>query len=183
MNGILYLQPITDVRITGSALAQLAWIRQLVGDGNLKNVIMVTTFWDTIDSTRGDLREHELKEEFWKPLLERGARAARSKGDRTSELKLIDLVLETQTTILDLQRELVDEKRKLSETTAGKEIKKDGTAARIRQLEDRAAGVRHHIETIAMKGDDLTDLDREELRELEQMYKYLTEKAESLKQT
>lgn len=121
-------------------------MRQLVGDGNLKNVIMVTTFWDIIDANVGKSREDELKNSFWKPLLDRGARVARCKGGRTSELALIDMVLKTQTTILDLQRELVDEKRKLSETTAGKEVK-IRTAARIRRLEQQAAEVRDEIST------------------------------------
>jgi hypothetical protein len=167
VNGILYLHPLTGSRITGSALRQLAWMRKLVGDNSLKNVILVTTFWDAVSSEIGRRRESQLATDFWKPLVDRGARMARSAGDTASNLKLVDMVLTTQKTILDLQRELVDEKRTLLETTAGEDIVADIKLEKAK-LERRVTELRDSIKGIEAKGEGQSDLDREELEEIRQ---------------
>jgi hypothetical protein len=50
--------------------------QKLCGDDALKNVILVTTMWSQVDVDVGRKREDELHQssEFWKPLIELGAR-------------------------------------------------------------------------------------------------------------
>src|SRR5262249_21332236 len=63
----------------------------------------------------------ELASVYWEPLIKRGARMARSNDSKSARV-IVDMVLTTQKTVLDLQKELVDEKRALLKTTAGEDI-------------------------------------------------------------
>ena len=98
-------------------------MRKLCGDRSLKNAVLVTTFWDAVwDPERAIAREEELKNEYWRPLMRHGAVVARHNIKKPSSVDLVKLVLKTQKTILDLQRELVDEKRTLLETSIGRDL-------------------------------------------------------------
>ncbi len=46
--GVVFLQPITDVRFKGSALEVLSLFRELIGDDALGNVVLATTQWSRV---------------------------------------------------------------------------------------------------------------------------------------
>ncbi|KAN0095155.1 P-loop containing nucleoside triphosphate hydrolase protein [Hyaloscypha variabilis] len=167
VNGILYLYPITNTRVTGSILEGLAMMRRLVGENSLKNVILVTTFWDKLRSVdeSGLERERQLREKFWEPLIYHGARIARSCNNRESALNLVNMVLISQRTILDLQRELVDEKRALLDTAAGKKMA-EGVFERMVSVERRHEFVRSEILDIESKLSTQDEYDKRLLRDL-----------------
>jgi hypothetical protein len=98
-------------------------MRKLCGDTSLKNVVLVSTFWDAVWNYRAAIaREEELKTQFWRPFIQHGAIVARHSMKDSSSADLVKLVLKNQKTILDLQRELVDEKRTLLDTTIGRDL-------------------------------------------------------------
>jgi len=121
VNGIFYLQRVIDNRMTGSSIRQLGLMRNLVGDAGLKNVVLITTFWGKSDEKRGKAIVRDLVTSFWGPLLGHGARVFDYKSKKLTG-DLIRSVLTSQRTILDLQRELVDERRTLLQTTAGRGV-------------------------------------------------------------
>ncbi|KAK3391789.1 P-loop containing nucleoside triphosphate hydrolase protein [Sordaria brevicollis] len=125
LKGIIYLQPIYETRMKGSARKYFDMFRLLCGDQALKNVMLVTTRWDTVGQAPGQMgdalrREQELLDNWWKPMLKQGASAAQFKGTRGSaEAMVLELVRDRDEVVLDVQRELVDGHKEVGETTVG----------------------------------------------------------------
>jgi hypothetical protein len=62
---------------------------ELCGSYNLKNVILVSTKWDTIDPNVGARREQQLAGEYWADLLGCGAQMARHYNTTKSALAIL----------------------------------------------------------------------------------------------
>jgi hypothetical protein len=110
----------------GSSLKSLDIFASLVGPDSFHNILLVTTMWDLLqDPSLGESREEELRENFWKSLIEKGSITARSLGDRQSALAIIKRVAfdrrtgSTSGVPLAIQKEIVDEHRTLYATSAG----------------------------------------------------------------
>ncbi|KAF9450922.1 hypothetical protein P691DRAFT_757794 [Macrolepiota fuliginosa MF-IS2] len=126
LTGLIYLHRITDNRMAGSPLKNLRMFGELCGDVAMNQVILVSTMWEKMRADIGAGREAELKDKFWKPLIERGSGVARlEKSDSTEEAwsiveKLIKQKEEREAVLL--QEELVELGIKLNETQAGKTL-------------------------------------------------------------
>ncbi|WXC58553.1 hypothetical protein SNK03_004454 [Fusarium graminearum] len=70
LNGILYLHRISDPRMQGSGKLSISLLRKLCSKDAFKNVVLVTTMWELVETDIGDRREKELEEteEFWGSL-------------------------------------------------------------------------------------------------------------------
>ncbi|PKS07357.1 hypothetical protein jhhlp_005959 [Lomentospora prolificans] len=119
LSGIIYLHSISHKKMEGSSRMSLLMFRKLVGDAALGNVILATTQWADVPEADGAKREDELMAKFWKPLVDEGARSVRYKGDHDSAVEIMKMVLAEPRVVLDIQRELVDERKPLLETAAG----------------------------------------------------------------
>jgi hypothetical protein len=119
LKGVIYLHNITQTRITGSALRQLELFRRMCGDENLKHVLLVTTQWNEHFTSRWEDHEDQLRDEYWADMILKGAKCMRFEGTHASAASCISQLLGEQRAVLALQREIVDEKRKLSDTVAG----------------------------------------------------------------
>ena len=129
LSGIVYLHPITSNRMRGSSLRSLDIFARLVGPDSFYNILLVTTMWDLLpDPSFGESREEELRENFWKSLIEKGSITARSSGDRQSALAIIKRVAfdqrmgSTSGVALAIQKEIVDEHKTLDATSAGEAL-------------------------------------------------------------
>ena len=99
--------------------------RKLCGDDTLKNVTIVTTMWGEVDSAKGTAREERLKtdEKFFKPAIDNDALLVRHDGTSDTARTIIrDVVQRNSAKPLCVQRELVTEGKKITETSAGKEL-------------------------------------------------------------
>jgi len=126
--GIIYLHRITDNRMAGTPHRNLRMFGELCGDQAVKKVVLVTTMWDKIqrDPGTGVRRENELFENYWKTMINYGASTARFSNTPDSAWKIVDLILKVhETEVLLLQEELVDLRRSLNETQAGKTLYSD----------------------------------------------------------
>ena len=129
--GIIYLHRITDIRMRGSNLRNLRMFGELCGDQAVKNVVLVTTMWDsgipvTDEPESIYQRERQLFDKYWKTMISHGASTARFLNSANSAWKIIELILKQhETEVLLLQEELVDLKRALKETQAGKTLYSD----------------------------------------------------------
>ena len=84
LTAIIYVQRITDSRVSGSILRNLAVMKRMIGIQNFPYLTLVTTMWDIIEPGLGDARESELRKDFWSDLIASGAKVARFRGDRES---------------------------------------------------------------------------------------------------
>ena len=98
--------------------------RKLCGDSALQNVVIVTNMWGEVTPEIGDRREQELKREddFFKPVLARGARMARHENTVPSAERIIRQILVNRPLPLRIQEELVKEHKNIPETGAGEEL-------------------------------------------------------------
>jgi hypothetical protein len=107
--------------MAGSTLRNLTMFESLCGKKNLKNVIFVTTMWDQVLEDVGKERERELRQNFFRPILERGAHMFAYDGRAESGWSIIDRFVDDRFATL-LQEELVDLKKELCETDAGRQL-------------------------------------------------------------
>ena len=133
--GIIYLHEISQDRITGTARKNLSLFKKLCGDGALQHVVLATTKWSRLaNANLGVEREKELKEIFWKNMLRHGSSVSRFDGTQGSAQKIVREILINRSTnvTLRIQEELVDLKKYLPQTDAGKTLYND-----LERLHDR----------------------------------------------
>ena len=63
--------------MTGTSRRNKDIFEMVCGSGALKNVILVTTLWDTIGMATRSLREEESRTDFWKSMITYGSQIAR----------------------------------------------------------------------------------------------------------
>lgn len=106
----------------------------------MKNVTIVTTMWNGVSREDGEARQNELatNELLYKPAVDDGARIVKHDGSLESAHNIIRRLLSTQSSTLDIQREMVENGKILVETRAGMDLK--GV------LEEKAADHRAELE-------------------------------------
>ena len=96
--------------------------RKLCGDDTLKNVVIVTNMWGEVGQAKGEMREAELKNKFFKPALDKGAQMLRHGNTVESAHNILRHIIQNHPLPLKIQRELVDEKKDIGETAAAQEV-------------------------------------------------------------
>ncbi|KAF9463767.1 P-loop containing nucleoside triphosphate hydrolase protein [Collybia nuda] len=125
LHGVIYLYRISDIRMGGVSRRSFTALRNLCGDDNLKNVVIVTNMWGLVKQEDGEARETELKTNptFFKVALERGAQIYRHDNTIASAEKIIRSVTKNHPRELSVQHEMVTLERALSDTTVGLQVK------------------------------------------------------------
>lgn len=124
--GVVFLQRITDIRFQGSAQNVLSLFRQLVGDEALGNVVLATTQWSRVnaeDMPTALSREQQLRDQYWRDMLSKKSMTTRFEGNKASAEGIIAQLIGKNHVVLQLQRELVDQKKSLGKTAAGSLLK------------------------------------------------------------
>ena len=102
--------------------------RELCGEKNMGNVVLATTMWDSVEQSRGEEREVELKtkDSFWRRLLRNGASISRHDKGMDSALHMIKLLVEKKhPAVFNIQTEMVDKHKRLDQTSAGRGVEAD----------------------------------------------------------
>lgn len=125
LTGIIYLHRIQDVRLGGAGMKNLRMFKKLCGESSLSSVVLATTFWSKVTAQEGEQREKELSETtaFWGNLIAHGSKVFRQDRDQESAEEIINYLVERRKDmVLDIQREMVTEKKTLEQTSAGGEV-------------------------------------------------------------
>jgi hypothetical protein len=98
--------------------------QQLCGDLALRNVVIATNMWGQVSQELGEAREHKLRtsDEFFKPALDKHARLLRHHNTAHSALSILRNIVNNRPEPMRIQRELVDERRHISQTVAALEL-------------------------------------------------------------
>lgn len=170
LNGIIYVHRISDARMSGSSMENLRIFRQLCGEDAMKNVVLATTFWDTLSAQKGEAREAQLITErrFWAPMVSKGSRVVRFSRERDVGLKILqDIAQEYGKTVLQAQEEIVAQGRGAQETSVARE-----TYARERkEMEEKVkAEKKRQKKAIRLKEKQMRkNLERKQARMLEEV--------------
>ncbi|KAG0694751.1 kinase-like domain-containing protein [Suillus ampliporus] len=118
LSGILFFHRITESRMRGTPLRNLSMFKKLCGTNALENVILTTTMWDGVPQDIELQREHQLKTQFWQEMILHGSRTARFTSSFDSAWEIVKPFGVTIPQPVQLQIEMVDEGRGLSQTSA-----------------------------------------------------------------
>ncbi|EDR00727.1 uncharacterized protein LACBIDRAFT_313185 [Laccaria bicolor S238N-H82] len=146
-SGILYLHNICDPRVGGSLQRNMTMFKKLCGPDPLKNVVVVTTFWDEIELDHGIELETELKtkDRFFKGLVEGESKFVRSGKFPLGEIpkgpeflppvSIVGELVALDPVFVEMQKELAEGKT-VEETSAGAELYKELQQLKLQQKRD-----------------------------------------------
>jgi hypothetical protein len=125
--GVIYIHRISDNRVGGIAARNFEMFRKLCGDGSLKNVIIVTNMWGDVTAESGKARERELANDdaFFKPVLRKGALMLPHFNTVESAHTIFRHILNNRPQALQIQQEIVDEHKDISQTAAGERLNRE----------------------------------------------------------
>lgn len=147
--GIVYLHRILDVRLGGAAMKNLRMFRALCGETSLEAVVLATTRWEKVDEDEGSDREQQLKtnSQMWQRMIQYGSKVMRQDNDAVSANAILQYLIKRRKPVtLDIQRELVDNKKDLNETSAGQELHAE-LERQKREYERQLAELRQEMAT------------------------------------
>ncbi|PVF96699.1 hypothetical protein CPB86DRAFT_708616 [Serendipita vermifera] len=130
LSGILYFHNIEDRKMRGISVRNHRLFRHLCGEDPMRSVIIVTNMWTpSVDESTGSQREQELRTEaeFFKYSIDAGASLMRHYNNTKTATDIIQTILsiEREREALKIQKEMVEERRRIDETSAANELKSD----------------------------------------------------------
>ena len=153
--------------------------RKLCGEQTLKNIVLMTNMWGRVTPQQGADREQQLKDDFFKAAIEKGAQLCRHTDTLESARAVLRMILEEQSAVLEIQRELIDEHKDIRQTGAGEELNREICMAVVKYGKD-IRELEEEMKRAAEEGDEES---REELegekrrlqREMEDLRKLMEE--------
>ncbi|CAN9290679.1 unnamed protein product [Alternaria alternata] len=168
IGGMIYVQRITDMRMSGSSLKSLRIFEKICGERNFRDVVVVTTMWGSLktnearDAAVMRMKMMEERPEFFGNLIRGGARMEKSQGDGQSGVRIVELLADRRkTVVLQLQHEMRGG-MKLEGTTAGRYL--EGELVHTRE---RYEAQKRELEECAEEVHDDDDLRSEFLEQIE----------------
>ncbi|KAJ3571774.1 hypothetical protein NP233_g3529 [Leucocoprinus birnbaumii] len=126
LNGLIYVQRISDPRFSGQSGRNLRMFRNLCGEGGYKNVVVLTTFWDKVtDIEEGKTREEQLKSKFFDELVQGGACFMQHDRSLKGAQDVLEHILTLDPTNIRIQEEIRVEGKSLEDTSAGSVHRKE----------------------------------------------------------
>ncbi|KAJ2928592.1 hypothetical protein H1R20_g8529, partial [Candolleomyces eurysporus] len=124
VTGLVYLHSVGQSRMTRSARLSYDLFHAICGENAFRKVVMATTQWDTtlLNPAAGEIREKDLKTKWWKEPLAQGALYKRIQEPEEDIKSAIEHLLKGHAVATRVQKELVDEDKRVVETEAGKKL-------------------------------------------------------------
>ncbi|KAJ2922057.1 hypothetical protein H1R20_g15031, partial [Candolleomyces eurysporus] len=128
LHGIIYVHRISDLRVGGLAKTNFGIFRGLCGDPFLRNVVIMTNMWSRLSTEmEGHRRVAELAslDDFFKPAMASGAVMMHHAKDTVDSARaVIRQILKNHPIALDIQKEIVDQHKDITQTGAGMALDK-----------------------------------------------------------
>ena len=177
--GVIYFHRISDERWRRSDTRSFGWLRRICGESTLRNVVLATNMWGNVDQEIGITREQQLVAEFVKPALDKGAQLRRHYDTTESAHQIIRTILDNRREALQVQRELVDEKREFDRTTVGEEITRE-VDEHIRKLERDIGELQTELVTVRGREKEARSQLETEIADLRREIEKLTNKSRNM---
>ena len=116
--GFIYVHEITQTRMFGAARENLETFKKICGDEALRNVVLGTTKWDQVKLEKGQQREQELENTYWKEMIQQGSVIMRVHTDSSSAWEIVNRILENDA--VDFVRFQERLQKTISDMEAGK---------------------------------------------------------------
>ncbi|KAI1376172.1 P-loop containing nucleoside triphosphate hydrolase protein [Hypoxylon crocopeplum] len=131
LNGVIFMQPITDPRVPNSERNRTRLFKKIIGDQFYGRVAIVTTMWDQVRESFGEQNERTRTSEnfVWGDMLVRGAQIFRFQNTQQSALEVVRHFTENPSMSAPaptlLQDELQAHEGRLRDTSAAKQFEID----------------------------------------------------------
>ena len=161
LSGLIYLHPISDNRLRGSALRNLFMFKKLCGPECLRGIVLATTMWGLVNPDDGVKRENQLRstDDFWGEMEKGGSRVMRHLRTKESAMAILGVIIHHRyPMLLKIQDEMINQGRGLEDTGAGIKVNEDLIEA------DR----KHKAELAALK-EDMKEADEASKREIAEL--------------
>lgn len=124
LNAVIYMFPITERKFTLASKKALEIFKGICGSDFMDNVVLTTTLWEVMrDEKTCEKRESQLTSNYWKPLMNNGAKYERYERNNVEDAHdLMFCVAHKAKLTCNLQRQAVDEGKPLSQTDAGRVV-------------------------------------------------------------
>ncbi|KIM56678.1 hypothetical protein SCLCIDRAFT_74254, partial [Scleroderma citrinum Foug A] len=93
LSAVLCFHPIIDNRVRWTSCDRLPLLHELCGNSPRSQFVLVTTMWDDVEEKVGMERLAELKENYWRPMIERGFRLFCYRNTSESAAELLHIVV------------------------------------------------------------------------------------------
>ena len=146
--------------------------RELCGESALGNVVLVTNMWKEDSQDTNEARERELSTIFFKQAVDKGAHMVRHLNTAESAHNIVRRIMGNRPVALRIQRQLVDERKGIADTAAGRAINQE-LGEQMRQHEAELKRVLDDVMQAAAEKDEVTreELEEETMRLQDQMEK------------
>jgi hypothetical protein len=101
-------------------------------------VVLCTTKWSDVKKEDGERRTKQLEKVYWKEMIEHGSTVLALEDSCQSAWMVVDLIIESnyeKIGALQIQKELVDDRKLIPDTEAGRELR-SGLKNLIKTLEE-----------------------------------------------
>ncbi|THH13490.1 hypothetical protein EUX98_g9718, partial [Antrodiella citrinella] len=166
ITGVIFLYRISDVRISDATRRNFRLCQKLCGDTNMENVVIATNMWGQVDPDVGAARELELaaKDTFFRPALLQGAQLVRHHYTLGSARNILQSLIDKPPATLQIQRELVLERKDITETVAGQELNQEQREL-VQPHRAQLAEIQRQMEIALAQKDAQSKLELEKLRD------------------
>ncbi|KAF8959512.1 P-loop containing nucleoside triphosphate hydrolase protein [Flammula alnicola] len=129
LGGVIYLHDISQPRMLGTTRRNLDIFQNLVGKKALNSIVLGTTKWGSVQPKTGLIREQDLQSTYWIDMVKAGSSVFRVAEGAQCARNIVNHILceiDKQvgvTRSLKIQQELVNMKKIIPETDAGKALK------------------------------------------------------------
>lgn len=188
---IVYLHRVTDDRMSGSSLKNLNMFKKLCGEEAYRHICLATTMWSNLNGPNlsfdtGVAREKELlsRKDWWGLMSDRGSFVIRHDGSKDCAMKIIDNLIERRAqgpVTLDIQKEMIDDKKSLEDTAAGQEVEKEITLAKKKFEEQISELQESYDDALKERDEQLAQVLKDQSDELEKKLQRAGEAQENLK--
>lgn len=123
LSGIIYLHEISQTRMFGTSRKNLDMFRKLCGDDALRNVVLGTTKWGDVTPGVGEKREKQLRDTYWKEMVQRGSVIMQAHSSSGSAWEIVNRILGNQVVdFVRIQEELLELQKVIPNTEAGQTL-------------------------------------------------------------
>lgn len=147
LNGLIFMQPISETRITGSEKKRTQLFKKIVGENFYCQVALVTSMWDFTREEKGNAHENHRVDDptVWGDMLQGGAQVLRFLNTPESALEIVKYFTDRPSRFppkpTQLQLELQSAHGRVEDTSAFQKLDSDlGQKISVLQQNSNAVG-------------------------------------------
>lgn len=150
-------------------MKNLLLFKKVIGEKNMANCVLVTTKWSQQSEEKSAAHERSLmtNKNFWKPLLDRGARVERFQDSTKSAHDIIRTIAHNAGFIPQITKEYTIQNRKLEDTSAGQEVNREIEEARKHHRKEMQELLSEHRKAVEGKDTEMAAMIEEERQKLQ----------------